>query len=85
MSIEHGRDIGRYSGSLSRSRLVNECEAAEILGLKVATLRRWRWAGSPLPFIKLAGRAIRYSAADLEAFIEAGRRTSTSDAGSEVA
>jgi phage terminase Nu1 subunit (DNA packaging protein) len=60
------------------SALVNEHKAAEILGLRVATLRRWRWAGSPLPYRKI-GNAVRYDPADLTDFIEAGRRTSTSE------
>jgi predicted DNA-binding transcriptional regulator AlpA len=63
--------------------LINETEAAQKLGLSVKTLRRWRWAGNPPPFLKI-GAAVRYDPADLEAFIEAGRRTSTSDQGTEV-
>ncbi len=71
--------------SLSPPTLLNETEAAAILGLSVKTLRRWRWAsGKGLRFIKI-GSAVRYDPADLVAFIEAGRRTSTSDSGSEAA
>ena len=61
--------------------LVNEHEAAQVLGLKVATLRRWRWLGQGPPFIKI-GNAVRYDPADLECVIREGRRTSTSDTGS---
>lgn len=58
--------------------LVNEYDAASILGLKVSTLRRWRWAGFPsLPYHKI-GNAVRYDPDDLFAFVEAGRRTRTS-------
>ncbi len=65
--------------------LLKETEAAEILSVEVATLRRWRWAGGKGPrFIKI-GAAVRYDPADLVAFIEAGRRASTSDSGSEAA
>ncbi len=64
--------------------LVNETEAARILNIKVATLRRWRWAGSRLRFIKI-GAAVRYDPADLAEFIKAGRRWSTSDVNSEAA
>ena len=65
--------------------LINEHEAARILGLKVSTLRRWRYAGKPdLPFHKI-GSAVRYDPLVIRDFIEAGRRTSTSDAGSEGA
>ena len=62
----------------STPALVNETEAARILNLKVTTLRRWRWAGKPeLPFTKI-GAAVRYDPRDIEALIQAGRRTSTS-------
>ncbi len=71
---------------LSPPTLINETEAAAILGLSVKTLRRWRWASRGLRFIKLGkGGAVRYDPADLVAFIEAGRRQSTSDPGSEAA
>ena len=60
-------------------KLLKEGEVAAILNVEVATLRRWRWAGKPdLPFHKI-GSAVRYDPADLTSFIEAGRRTSTSD------
>ena len=64
-------------------RLFKESEAAQILSIKVSTLRRWRWAGKPPIFRKING-AVRYEAADLAALIEAGRRTSTSDPGPEA-
>ncbi len=72
-----GRIIGNVPGEL-----VNEHVAASTLGLKVTTLRRWRWAGFPhLPFHKI-GNAVRYNREDLSDFIKAGRRTSTSCDGS---
>ena len=64
-------------------RLVDEREAAERLGLAVATLRRWRWVGRGPLFVKIGG-AVRYDPADLDALIEAGRRKSTSDLGPEA-
>ncbi len=63
--------------------LLNEHEAARWLNLKAATLRRWRWGGEGPRFLKL-GAAVRYDPADLSAFIEAGRRNSTSDHGPEA-
>ena len=69
---------------VSRDQLMTETEAARLLGLKVATLRRWRWGGKGPRFLKL-GAAVRYDPADLTAFIEAGRRTSTTDPGPEAA
>ncbi len=61
------------------SPLLTETEAASYLRLKVATLRRWRWAGIPeLPFHKIGGR-VRYSRHDLNDFIASARRTQTGD------
>jgi excisionase family DNA binding protein len=57
-------------------------EAADLLGLKRTTLEAWRVRGCGPRFVKL-GRAVRYRAADLDAWIESRTRTSTS--GQEVA
>ncbi len=51
--------------------LVNETEAARVLGISVKTLRRWRWARKGPAFCKIGG-AVRYRQADLLSFIEAG-------------
>jgi len=61
-------------------RLLNEQQAADLLNLKVPTLRRWRWAGKGPAFLKIGG-AVRYDHADLAAFMASARRKSTSDAG----
>ena len=62
------------------SPLLKEGEAAEILNLEVATLRRWRWSARGPRYLKLGG-AVRYELVDIESFKEAGRRASTSDPG----
>jgi hypothetical protein len=61
-------------------QLMNEYAAAEVLGLKVSTLRRWRWAGTGPSFIKIGG-AVRYDPDHLATFVAAGTRSSTSDTG----
>ena len=66
------------------SRLFKEGEAAQILNLEVATLRLWPWSGRGPRFLKLGG-AVRYELADIEAFKEASRRSSTSDPGPQTA
>ena len=53
--------------------LLNENEAAALLGLAVATLRRWRSDGRGPRFTKL-GDSVRYERESLSAFVEAGRR-----------
>ncbi len=58
-------------------RMLKEREAAELLAMEVTTLRRWRWAGKGPRFLKIGG-AVRYDLADLETFIVASRRHSTS-------
>lgn len=62
----------------SSEPLANEFETARYLGLSVKTLRRWRWAGKGPAFRKIGG-AVRYHPRDLESFVEAARRRSTSE------
>ena len=63
----------------SPPRLIKEAEAAEMINFKVTTLRRWRWAGKELGYLKIGG-AVRYDPVELQAYIEARRRNSTSGA-----
>lgn len=63
-------------------KLLTPEQAAALLNLKSKTLARWRWAGCGPRFIKIGG-AIRYAETDLQAFIKAGVRLSTSDKGTE--
>ncbi len=58
--------------------LLREQEAADILNFKVATLRRWRWAGKGPRYRKIGG-AVRYSVEDLKSFIDSSVRSSTSE------
>lgn len=56
--------------------LVDEREAAEMLGVSPGTLSVWRSTGRyALPFIKV-GRNVRYRKSDLDAWLEAQTRTS---------
>ena len=57
--------------------LISTEAAAEHLGLSRRTLEKWRWLGGGPVFRKL-GRAVRYDVADLDAFVEQGKRSSTS-------
>lgn len=52
--------------------LLDENEAAAILGAQVQTLRNWRWKGIGPRAIRIGQRMIRYRRDDLLAFIEAG-------------
>lgn len=55
-----------------REGLMNEAEAAGLLGLSRCTLQSWRYHGRGPDFLRL-GRAIRYSRDDLMAWMERGR------------
>lgn len=63
-----------------KTQLLNEHQTAELLSVSPATLRRWRWAGQGPRFRKI-GRTVRYAPEDIDAFVEAASRTSTSCGG----
>ncbi len=58
--------------------LLDQKQAAQLLGLSVRTLERHRLEGTGPTFVRL-GRLVRYRAADIAAWVEASARTSTSD------
>ena len=60
------------------TRLLTTEEAAERLCLSARTLERYRASGEGPKFRKI-GRWVRYTVADLEAWIESRKRSSTSD------
>ena len=49
---------------------LTETQAAEHLGLSIATMRAWRHRGKGPRFVRF-GRAVRYLRADLDEFIRA--------------
>ena len=65
---------------MNPDRAMNETEAADRLGLSVATLRAWRHRGKGPRFVRF-GRAVRYLVEDLEHYI-AGCRVDTNSTSS---
>ena len=59
------------------SKLLNTDDAAEILGVKTATLRIWRMQGKGPNFIKI-GALVRYDETELERWKASQTRISTS-------
>lgn len=55
-------------------------QAARKLGVSPRTLEKWRITGDGPPFIKV-GRRVVYRQCDLDEWLQAHRRLSTSDAG----
>lgn len=72
---------GPIDPSLRHLERLNSAEAAAYLGLKTATLNKWRVYGDGPPFIKV-GRLIRYLKADLDAYLSSRRVRSTTEAAS---
>jgi predicted DNA-binding transcriptional regulator AlpA len=62
--------------------LLNEHEVAQMIGMSVHWLRRKRWEGGGIPYIKMGGgrgASVRYAPEAVEAYIAAKVRKSTSD------
>lgn len=60
--------------------LLDQRRLADLLGCSARTLERQRLEGGGVPFCRI-GRLVRYQLSDVLAYLEAQRRTSTSDAG----
>ncbi|MFT5394284.1 MAG: putative DNA-binding transcriptional regulator AlpA [Gammaproteobacteria bacterium] len=61
--------------------LLTEHEAARYLNFTPRALQAWRGRGGGPPFVRISSRAVRYRQSDLEAFVTARLRTSTSGGG----
>ena len=61
-------------------KLMTEKETAVMVGMSVHWLRRKRWEGGGIPFIKMSAKgAVRYSEEVVIRYLDAHFRTSTSD------
>jgi hypothetical protein len=63
-------------------RLLNEREAANVLGYTARALQNWRLRGGGPRFVRVSRRSVRYRRRDLNAWAEQNLRESTSDPGS---
>lgn len=61
-------------------KLLSEFEVQDLFGLRVGTLRQWRFKGGGPRYLKI-GRSCRYTTEDIRAFLESRYRRSTSDPG----
>ena len=61
--------------------MLTTVEAAEVLGLSPRTLEQLRGTGAGPEYFALGRRAIRYQRRDLDRWLAARRRKSTSDPG----
>lgn len=66
------------------SILLKESEVAHLTGMSIHWLRRKRWSGGGIPYIKLGvgeRGAVRYRPEDVDAYVVDRVRKSTSDQG----
>jgi predicted DNA-binding transcriptional regulator AlpA len=57
---------------MTDSDVLNERQAASVLGCSVALTRKWRLYGAGPSYLKI-GRLVRYRQADIDSFLEAHR------------
>ena len=62
-----------------RDMLLNEVDAAKLLGLTQRTLQAWRFYGKGPLFVRISKRCVRYRRSDLVAWIEKRIARSTSE------
>ncbi len=67
---------------MSAAAFLTEGELSALIKVPTKSLQRWRWAGFGPKFVKL-GHAVRYRRSDIDDWIAAQTRTSTTDAGAE--
>ncbi|MFT3674219.1 helix-turn-helix transcriptional regulator [Aestuariivirga sp.] len=68
-----------YTLSSLSHRLLNEAEAAELLGMSTRALQNWRCRGGGPNYVRLSARCIRYHPGDLAAWIYSKKRGSSSE------
>jgi len=61
--------------------LLRTTDAALLIGIETRTLEKWRVTGLGPPFVKISNRAVRYRHKDLQEWVNARLRNSTSDNG----
>lgn len=61
---------------------LDEFQAAKLINCSVHKLRRDRWSGGGIPFVKVSDHGtVRYQRTDIDAYLRSRLRTSTSDPG----
>jgi len=64
---------------MEQRRILRQRDAARYVALAESTLEKKRCDGTGPPFVRLGSRAIGYDVRDLDEWIEAQKRRSTSD------
>ena len=59
--------------------LLNQGQAASLIGVSERTLECWRWRGDGPPYVKISRRAVRYRRRDIREWAESRLQRSTSE------
>lgn len=65
--------------TLDTIRVLRPRQAASIIGLSLSTLNKMRLRGDGPQFVRLGRKSVGYPVTELRAWLDAGRRASTSD------
>jgi predicted DNA-binding transcriptional regulator AlpA len=76
-----GGPRGPPPDGVPQRRVLRTPDAAKYIGLTASTLEKKRLTGDGPRFVRIGTRAVGYTVDDLDAYIEAGLRRSTSDPG----
>ena len=69
-----------YSERAYLDQLLNEHDAAQMLGFTIRALQNWRVRGGGPKFVKVSRRSVRYQRRDLLAWIQSNIRSNTAQA-----
>jgi predicted DNA-binding transcriptional regulator AlpA len=59
----------KSNGNPTQCPFLNEHQVAEIMGMSVSSVRRWRLLGRGPKYVKVGGVAVRYRSSDMEAWL----------------
>ena len=63
----------KHCRTTNMTRTLNMAQAAEMLGVRPATLRGWKAQRLGPPFIQLSPRCVRYDERDIQLFVDERR------------
>lgn len=69
----------RRDASRPPDALLNQRQAASLIGVSERTLECWRWRGGGPPFVKISRRAVRYRRKDIDQWVGERVQYSTSE------
>ena len=67
--MERSANANSIRGGDAQVLFLNEVKLAELIGVSVATVRRWRLIGRGPKFLKVGGTLIRYPVEALETWL----------------